>query len=713
LEQKKLSGVSIIVLTSLIGDKLERILETFIKINSYHPFELLIVDPELTKQNSIVVKKYQSKLPIHYLKFGKKFTDIEYKKVAAEKAIYPNLLFYNTTNEYNTDSLPVAMEKLSDRELRTILIEIEGSANGLVLTRRDDYLELVTHLEKSGLSSDHGSLEKEMQSHLSKKSVYLSESEIQEIELEVVSEKEIEWLQKIEDVKNNKPDLAEELSSSNVKENVNKKKKKLASSKALSQKVSTTKRGKIVFLGYYLSKHPQLKGTKFRFWLGKYHNIEAMFNKCIVLENTKKSKTTYDSDKWTTYKTPKFLYDSKWSLINLIFGMFAWFFFRSNHREAFEMSMSWEKSIIKSFGLNPIKKLFSFVKVFNGLGRVYRTSKKVEFGKDDVLVIHAISPVADMLTSVAKKGGAKVIYTELGELPLTCFVSEEQSIHHTWPLIESKRFNNLPVNEAEVNEAANVLYNIAASRQSTRPSADESNIIHNMDLKNKTVIYINGIYPYASGLEPRDSERSRALSPNYDSNQDLLNHVAEMAERNNWIVLYKDHPLTTKLHPNSIVKSSHKNVYILEKEDIHEILDVADVTVSLASKSILLSLARGVPVSLAGPYTIPKGAITPGVIEMDDLEASIKANLANTGEQRVNQDQFNKYFARLRKYYLYPYYGHQEVGMKKPVDVWRDLNEFREGKRRRISVSDAELESCLDEATAGESKVEKQSFQPV
>jgi hypothetical protein len=466
------------------------------------------------------------------------------------------------------------------------------------------------------------------------------------------------------------------------------------------------KNGKLVIVGYFLKKHnviTELKEAKFKFWLGDYNKIKSMFSKCIVLEHSKKKRLEYDSKKWETYYTPKFLYHSEWSFKKLMQGTLAFIPLVFNHRKALLYAVRWEKSIIKSFDLTIRGKLGARVKMICGIGEITHRAKMLDLKSNDVLVIHAISPVNEILCSIAKKANSKIVFTEFGELPLTCFVSEEESIHNTWPLLESERFTNLPITQVDVEEGAKVINNMATSRQSSRPGEKtESTVLP--ELKGQTVIYVNGIYPFASGLEPRKSEKSKVLSPYYATNQELLDSVGKIAERNGWHVVYKDHPLTTKIHPNSVVKSSkYKNVHILTHEDIHEILDVADVTVSLASKSILVSLARGVPVCLAGPYTIPKGAISPGVAETENLEEGIKSLLVNKAGERVNIDDFNNYIARLRKYYLYPYVAKsKEAGMKNPSDIWKDLQEFISGQRRRISISDQELENKVRDVSVKE-----------
>ncbi|WP_332628496.1 hypothetical protein [Halalkalibacter flavus] len=445
---------------------------------------------------------------------------------------------------------------------------------------------------------------------------------------------------------------------------------------------------KFILFGYYLRTKDQVK---FDFWLKENELLKDKFEKCIVIDNSVDGELELDQPDWETYRLNKLLCSNKWTMKNALFGIWAVGVLLPQHRKAITVAMRWENSIIRNVAKGSlIKGIYLRAKALSGLGQLFRITRTIDFNDRDFLVLTGVSSTAEILRSLAKKNNCQTVVTEYGELPNSIMVSEGEMFHLSWPSLDAAIFEQFPISEQEVIEAARLVNEMANGGERQRASKQkELSEDLKEKLKNETVIYVNGIHEFASGLEPRTSERSQLFSPTFASNKELLDKVTEFAVRNGWKVVYKDHPYFSKAYHSAITSQSvHQNVLVLKDTDIHEILDVSDVMVSLGSKSIITALAKGVPVCLVGPFTIPKGSITPGIVETNDLEAGIKTLLEKKKGERVNMKQFHTYVARLRKYYLYSLTGNSELGTKTSEQLWGDLSDFMAGRRTRVSIPD-------------------------
>ncbi len=341
--------------------------------------------------------------------------------------------------------------------------------------------------------------------------------------------------------------------------------------------------------------------------------------------------------------------------------------------------------------------LKSRLHLFSGLGRAFRVLESLELSPSDTVVIFSEhSSGARILIAEARKQNAKLIFSEYGELPGTIFVSECGMFHESWPSRNREQFNRLPVSEPVKSWANSRLKELVEKRVSTKTyhsAANEGELLSGLD-KYDAVIYVNAVQPFMSGLLPRRSSFSREYSPFFDSNLDMLSAVADVALANDWLVLFKNHPNIEKSQPWAAISENTwgSHVRLLGDIDIYSVFEAADAMISLGSKSTFLALACGVPVLLAGPYSISEESLKYGLVEMkgDDLrldiiESGINRLLDTRTVDAVDQEGYLDIVSRLIQYDLYEF-EESELLSRGKEKFAQDVDSYLRGKR--ISLTD-------------------------
>ncbi len=105
-------GVSIIILTHNAAPLLERLLASFIQVNTLRPVELLVVDHASGDNTREVIRQFSTRAFIRILRRDGNYSFAESCNYAAARARYPYLLFLNNDIVYTEDVLGRAVEVL-------------------------------------------------------------------------------------------------------------------------------------------------------------------------------------------------------------------------------------------------------------------------------------------------------------------------------------------------------------------------------------------------------------------------------------------------------------------------------------------------------------------------------------------------------------------------------------------------------------------------
>jgi len=124
------SGVSIIILTYNGANHLDRFFTTFFAQNSYSPVEFIIIDHASTDNTADIVQQYASNSFMHYIRRDSNYTYAASNNMAAQEALYSNLLLVNNDIIYTADILPLALSYLTDPSIGAVGVRLDDFVDG-------------------------------------------------------------------------------------------------------------------------------------------------------------------------------------------------------------------------------------------------------------------------------------------------------------------------------------------------------------------------------------------------------------------------------------------------------------------------------------------------------------------------------------------------------------------------------------------------------
>ena len=107
-------GVSVIISATRGAGGLERLLESFLSNNSHYPFEIVVIDYDTGGEVQSIIEKYAARAFFVHLKSDQSSSYAASGNYAAQKAVYPHLLFIEEDLIFNADPLPGAVKKIND-----------------------------------------------------------------------------------------------------------------------------------------------------------------------------------------------------------------------------------------------------------------------------------------------------------------------------------------------------------------------------------------------------------------------------------------------------------------------------------------------------------------------------------------------------------------------------------------------------------------------
>lgn len=289
----------------------------------------------------------------------------------------------------------------------------------------------------------------------------------------------------------------------------------------------------------------------------------------------------------------------------------------------------------------------------------------------------SVSPEGAIMVHLCKKYGVHIFFRHPGVIPGTLPLERDGEMGASYPAIFAEQFRSLSVADDELHTAAKVwefLYRSKANRR-VQPTIKCLPSIQNMIVTGCKTVFFAGVNDPSSHMVPYTEETRLFHSPIFRSSSEAAIYLAKLCARNSWNFIYKPHPSYTQ--PEQIGRFP-KNTIFIEYGDINEIIDFADVTVTILSATSYNALIRYKPVVMLG-YTQLRGkGCTYEAFEKDKIEDAIKAALEN-GFTQEQQDAFLLHMAQCLKYYLYDDLQERPIRYGRPVP--KSMDEFYELER--------------------------------
>lgn len=283
-----------------------------------------------------------------------------------------------------------------------------------------------------------------------------------------------------------------------------------------------------------------------------------------------------------------------------------------------------------------------------------------------VIVHNKLYSMHDIIVNVCMENKVKPLYFEFGALPGTFALENKGQMGASEVAVDYEAFKKLPVTKDDLKKAQDVWEFLKKSKLNRNPQTSKS--LSRLPLKKgRPIILFAGQNDYDSGICPYTEYSRKYHSPIFHTSDEAIIFLAQIAEQNNWNLIYKPHPLAVK-HHRCLSDGLPKNIIWISDVDINKIIDISDVVVTILSQVGDISLIRGKATVMLG-YTQLRGKdCVYEAYRRECIEEKIKDALKYgfTAEQKR---AFVRHIAQTIKYYLYDDLNDRNLRFGQDIDA--------------------------------------------
>ena len=284
-----------------------------------------------------------------------------------------------------------------------------------------------------------------------------------------------------------------------------------------------------------------------------------------------------------------------------------------------------------------------------------------------IILWNKYQPLHVIIDGIAKEKDIPVLYMEFGNIPGTFVLEYEGQMGESLCAKNSEEFKELYVSENELQQA-DVIAEFLRESKLNRNLQPESKIeeLRKQICGDKPIILYCGQNDFESGMVPYTHDSKINHSPIFESSDSAAEFLSDIASKNDWNLLYKPHPLMTYL---SKIPASATNV---AGHDINDLIDMADVVVTMFSQSAYISLIRGKPTVMLGYNQLKGKDCTYEAFHEDEIEDTIKQALSD-GRTESMRENFTKHVAQELKYYLFDDLTDRNIRYGQEIEKFRNM----------------------------------------
>lgn len=314
-----------------------------------------------------------------------------------------------------------------------------------------------------------------------------------------------------------------------------------------------------------------------------------------------------------------------------------------------------------------------------------------------VIMWNQFTPYHQIFTEVCRQHSIPILFCEYGVLPGTIAFEKGGQMGESYPSVHYKKFLEQPISEDEILAAEKIQNYLKESRlnRKKQPADTTREDILKKLKPDRPTIFFAGQNDPESGIIPYTEKSKKYHSPMFGSSDDAAKYLAELAINNNWNIIYKEHPF---MEENNKAIKHIDGVVIVKKVDINEVIDIADVTITILSQAAYIALIREKPVVMLGYNQLKGKECCYEAFERDTIEREIK-NALKSGQTKEQKYAFMKHIAQTVKYYLYDdnkprdlRYGRETAKavdfFNQEVPLFSDLEEYKAQQKKRLFSGD-------------------------
>lgn len=313
-----------------------------------------------------------------------------------------------------------------------------------------------------------------------------------------------------------------------------------------------------------------------------------------------------------------------------------------------------------------------------------------------ILIWNKFSPAHLMLALVAEHCHIPVVYMESGVLPGTLIFEQGGQMGESYPAVHSDEFKNLVVSCDDISKAEILQKNLKQNKLNRWTSSDpsvydksEKDIVLEQLAENRPTVFYAGQNDLESGLFPYNEITRKYHSPYFESSEEAAVYLAKICKENNWNFLYKRHPMMRGIHCVELPD----NAIVSDNIDIHDAIDIADLTVTILSQTSYVSLIRETAALMLGYHQLHKKDCIYEPDSKEDIERCIKKALKE-GYTDSQRKAFIKHIAQLCKYYVYRDFTNKAIKYGKSIE---DLSIYLDAVFRKTDVSNMDVSNYLED----------------
>jgi len=246
------------------------------------------------------------------------------------------------------------------------------------------------------------------------------------------------------------------------------------------------------------------------------------------------------------------------------------------------------------------------------------------------------------------------MYVEYGALPGTLCFDEDGQMAESWVAQRSGEFTALPVDENDLDRAQTFLDYLRGEKKSGKPQdpkASIQDVIERAREQGRKIIFYAGQNDWAAGMLPRSLLEARTHSHIYTDTLDALDHLSELAEENNWQILFKPHPLVQDRHREFKVAYPDR-VNLVLGANILECIEKADVITTIVSQVSYLALIHERPCVMLGRNQLRNKGCTHQPAKREEVGEKILDALQDGFHEKA-RERWLKHIAQMCKYYFF------------------------------------------------------------
>jgi hypothetical protein len=267
---------------------------------------------------------------------------------------------------------------------------------------------------------------------------------------------------------------------------------------------------------------------------------------------------------------------------------------------------------------------------------------------------HQFNGLHRALADLCEQFCIPIVYAEYGVLPGTLVLETGGQMAESWVARDSAAFLKLPVDAADLERAERLLEYARVNKSSRKEQRDEVSIgplVEKQRRAGRRMIFYAGQNDNQTGMLPASLPEARLHSPVFADTPDALRALAREAERNDWHILFKPHPLAEKEH--GACETAHPDrVDTVVGASLFDCMRLTDATVTIVSQACYMALIHDRPAVLLGRNQLSGKGCAYEVGEIERL-GSVLSEALSRGFTEEQRGAWRRHAAQSIRHYLF------------------------------------------------------------